>query len=134
MRDQIEHGPAFGRAVFRVRVVVVKTRAVGQHPVTFHLPVRIRPLTVLFAKLVFLFILRQARHPKPAHVEVGAFAVIGPGAKHAFQFATRQELHGLFDRVRFLLIFADDAVFRFDAQQRDDIAHMIDRLRVSEAA
>ena len=130
---QLKHTATFRRTVLGVRMIIVETSAVFQHPITFHFPVSVRTLTILDTKCIFLFVLREGRHVEPTHVKMRTFSGIRPVAKLAFQAATADELHRFFNDV-IVHIVPDNAVFRFQSQQRNNCAHIIDRLRVSAAA
>ncbi len=107
---------AFRRGIFRVRMVIIETRAVGKDQIALHLMKRERPMGIDLGELVFLFILLQAGDPKPSRILVRIFATIVPPAFERGRQMGPHQLHRLHDRINRVLVFPGDPILCFDAE------------------
>src|SRR5690348_12657532 len=70
LSHQLFQRSAFGRRIFRMRMIIVKTGAVRKNEVAFHVVERKWAMRVQAGKLILFFVLRQARHAKTPSILV----------------------------------------------------------------
>ena len=117
MRQEIFERPAFRGRILRVRVVVVKPRAVRQDQIALHLMERIRTMGIDLGEVVFFLVLLQTRDTEAARILMRIFAmVIPPPFELAGQMGPHQ-LHGFLDRIDRVEILPGDAVLCFNAEE-----------------
>ena len=116
VRGQFVQRAAFGRAILRVGVVVVKAGAVAQHQVALDFHKTQFPRGILREIMRLVGILAQFLDVEAAHVGVRVFAVIIPAHEHAGLGGAAHQGDGLGHHVQVFLPVARDADFGFDAE------------------
>ena len=101
---EIAQGPALGRGVLRMCVVVIEPGAVRQHEIALHFMERKRPKGVNLGELILFLILLKAGHAKATRILVRILPAIVPRLlERAGQMRTDQ-FHGFDDRINSLQI------------------------------
>jgi hypothetical protein len=75
-------GAALRGAIFGMRMIVIKSRAIADDKIAFNLRKSQLPLNILSEVLGLIKILSQFLHVETSHIRVGIFASIVPPHQH----------------------------------------------------